>query len=126
MTEKTPAGPAVALGPSTTITEEAPAGPPGKYGPEFVRNAYVELEKLSVSAGVSGWRDADPEHIQELATTFTRGGWGMPVLRGPQMLEKEHDGKKILDDGCSTVAALLSWLKDMDRDVTSFISCPYL
>ena len=92
----------------------APSGTSGKYGPEFVRNTLIELESLSVFAGVSGWRDGSPERIKVLATIFVRGGFGLSVLRGPQILEKEHDGKKIIDEGVSTVSALL-WRKERRR-----------
>ena len=93
----------------------APSGTAGKYGPVFVRNALIELEALCVSAGVSGWRDPSPERIKELAVIFMGGGFGLTVMcGGAQILEKEHDGKKIIDDGFSTVSALL-WCKKRCR-----------
>jgi len=87
----------------------------GRYGPRILRNALIDLEALSVSAGVSGWREPSAERIKELTDTFIGGGFGMTVMRsGVQILEKEHDGKKIIDDGFSTVSALM-WCKERRR-----------
>ena len=103
-----------AAAPSGTSGIEIGATRSKRYGPEFVRNTLIELESLSVFAGVSGWRDGSPERIKVLATIFVRGGFGFSILGTTQILEKEHDGKKIIDDVVSTVSALL-WCKERRR-----------
>ena len=79
-----------------------------QYGPSFVRNALFDIDKLSVDDANTGWRDGSEERVEALFQTFAGGGFGMTVTCGVQVLGLETiDGKTIIDDGVSTVKALL-------------------
>ena len=60
---------------------------------------------MCVDPDISGWRDICLDRVNELVEAFQRGEFGMSALC-KQVLEKEGDGKKLLDDGLSTVSAL--------------------
>jgi len=82
--------------------------PPKSYGPTFVKNAQVLLKDLSVDDPSTGWREPSESRVQELYASFWSGNFGLTVTCGVQILNKEDSGgKKIIDDGVSTVKALL-------------------
>ena len=76
------------------------------YGPTFVRNAIIPLGDLSIGVG-SGWREQSDERITALENIFLLRGFGQSVACGVSVVDREDaDGKKLIDDGVSTVAAL--------------------
>ncbi len=78
------------------------------YGPTFVRNGLFPLSALSVDESNTGWREKSAQRIAELVETFLMGNFGLTVTCGVQVLETESaTGKKLVDDGVSTVSALL-------------------
>ena len=75
--------------------------------PVFVQNANVSLEKLSLGEQ-SGWRNASPSRVQELMQLFVAGQFGQGTQSGVQILGiQDVDGGTIIDDGISTVDALM-------------------
>ncbi len=88
-------------------------------GPQFVRNAQVKLVDINVDSVQTGHRSRDLEQIECLKNKFLGGEFGRTVACGVQLLEDEENGKKLLDDGLSTVIALQQiqeeyWRKDAD------------
>lgn len=80
-----------------------------RHGPEFVRNAVLKLDEICTSDPITGWRDPSEARVAALKTEFLAGNFGMTVACGVTILEKEgSDGKKLIDDGVSTVMALLA------------------
>ena len=74
-----------------------------------MRNTLVQLTSLSVDDPVTGWRPVDQERVAFLVNEFKSGQFGLTVACGVTILETEaSDGKKIIDDGVSTVKALLA------------------
>ena len=74
--------------------------------PTFVRNAILQLDKLSLDER-SGWRKRSEKRIEELVSIFRAGQFGQSAACGVQVLpEEDADGASVIDDGCSTVAAL--------------------
>ena len=64
------------------------------------------VQELSLQE-LSGWRDEDKERIFVLKGDFRGGKYGLTVTGGIWILEKtDSDGKRIVDDGRSTVGAL--------------------
>ena len=90
------------------------------YGPTFKRNTLLDVSALCVSAGVSGWRGICEARVAELLKAFMGGLFGLSVLCSVQILEKEHDGMKVIDDGVSTVMALQKCqaLQESDPEAT--------
>ena len=78
-----------------------------KYGPSFVRRAFLQLSAISTDHDCTGWRPGCPDRVKELTTSFSLGEFGLTVTCGVQVLEKEApDNSKLIDDGVSTVSAL--------------------
>jgi hypothetical protein len=78
------------------------------YGPEFVRNSLFSLQSLDHTDKNTGWRETCSQRVEELTSIFLAGGFGISVTCGIQVLDTESSaGKKLLDDGVSTVKALL-------------------
>lgn len=78
-------------------------------GPKFLRNAVVDLDSLSVEDPQTGWRTSCAERVAALTAEFKSGNFGLTVACGVTILEKEgKDGKKLIDDGVSTVMALVA------------------
>ena len=76
-------------------------------GPEFKRNALIALDFLSTDDPATGWRTVDQERVDYLIHEFKTGNFGITVTCGVTILEKEDSaGKKLIDDGVSTVLAL--------------------
>ena len=68
----------------------------------------VKLSELSVSAENTGWREIEPARVAELVEIFKGGGFGRSSSCGVSILEEEDsEGAKLIDDGVSTVLALL-------------------
>ena len=80
-------------------------------GPEFVRNSCFLLQSLDTTDRNTGWRETCPQRVEDLASIFLAGGFGISLTCGVQVLDTESSaGKKLLDDGVSTVKALLQCL----------------
>ena len=80
---------------------------PKSTGPEFVRNALLPLNKISVDPDDSGWREIDPERVIELYEAFYRGEFGMTLTCDVQLMDAESTGnKKLVYDGLATCCAL--------------------
>ncbi len=77
--------------------------------PIFVRNAHVDLTNIAVDENnnKTGWRSLDTEQIEKLYDRFMEGEFGKSVACGVQLLDAEIDGKILIDDGRSTISALL-------------------
>ena len=77
--------------------------------PEVLRNAIVDLRSLSVDDPQTGWRAPCQERVAALTADFKAGNFGLTVACGVAILDKEgKGGKKLVDDGLSTVMALLA------------------
>ena len=77
------------------------------HKPKFVKNALIPLEKLSLRER-SGWRNRSSSRVQQLADIFAAGQFGLSVTCCVQVLPLEDvDGASIIDDGVSTVQALV-------------------
>ena len=88
-----------------------------RTGPAFVRNALLPLDKIRIDQEVSGWREISPERVQELFAVLLRGKFGMTVTCDVQVLESEStDNKKLIDDGMSTVCALVQAKATRDQN----------
>ena len=80
-----------------------------QVGPKFLRNAIIGLDCLSVDDPNTGWRTTCQERVAALTADFKAGNFGLTVACGVTILDKEgNDGKKLIDDGVSTVMALLA------------------
>lgn len=80
-----------------------------RHGPQFVRNAIIKLSDLSTNDPATGWREPSDARVEVLKGEFLAGNFGMTVACGVTVLEKEDaDGKKLIDDGVSTVLALVT------------------
>ena len=68
----------------------------------------IPLEKLNLGER-SGWRNRSTKRVgRELCTTFADDQFGQSVACGVQVLPVEDaDGRSLIDDGCSTVQALV-------------------
>jgi hypothetical protein len=78
-----------------------------QYGPVFVRNQCIALDSISSDGLATGWREVDDDRVQVLTTMFLQGAFGQSVTCGVQIMDKEDtDGRKLIDDGVSTVLAL--------------------
>jgi len=74
--------------------------------PTFVKNALLPLEQISLEER-SGWRPRSDKRIEQLAELFRAGQFGVSCACGVQLLSAEDiNGKYLIDDGYSTVAAL--------------------
>ncbi len=124
------------LGPGPAIVGLPPCGMPPKYNvasleledvaaaaPDHgsvIKTVDVPLEEISIAEN-SGWRPLDEERVQELVTTFTSGEMGMTILANPSLravagvVKLDVDGKKLLNQGKQTVAAL-QYLKQVAAD----------
>ena len=74
----------------------------------------VLLDSISIDRPASGWRDVDSDRIQELMGVFYSGNWGMHVFGEVSLLSTTPlliEDKRIIDDGLSTVMALLEMKK---------------
>ena len=76
-------------------------------GPHFKRHALVKLEDINVDSSQTGHRPKDIEFIATLKEKFLDGDFGRTVTCGVQILDEEEFGRKLIDDGLSTVCALL-------------------
>ena len=88
----------------------AAASSPAKQSgqPDLLRNTVMQLDSLEVDDPKTGWRDTSEARVKELKTTFLGGAFGLSVCCGVTVLEKESaNGKKLIDDGVSTIKALL-------------------
>jgi len=76
-------------------------------GPRVLEEKRVALRDISMLRPHSGWRDPDDAHINELMDTFYGGLYGQN-LQGCVCLLKitDMDGRRIIDDGMSTITAL--------------------
>jgi hypothetical protein len=87
-----------------------------QHGPQFIHNSVVPVLSLDVDDKNSGLRDPCPERIAELTQLFLDGGFGISGTRGIQILDTESsNGKKLVDDGVSTVTALQQCFKRRDE-----------
>ena len=76
--------------------------------PKFVSNIVVHLEKISLSEQ-SGWRTRSQSRINELIVTFGTGRFGLGIVSAVQLLGiQDVDEKNFIDDGYSSVEALLT------------------
>lgn len=99
--------------PSTNLAPMAPKKASCKVGkqvgPKFLRNAIVDLDSLSVDDPNTGWRTHCQERVAALTADFKAGNFGLTVACGVTILDTEgKDEKKLIDDGVSTVMALLA------------------
>ena len=102
-----------AMSPNSKMTHK-------QYGPAFVRNVIIDIDKLAVDDPATGWRDPSEERVEQLFQTFSEGGFGMSVTCGVQVLLLETaDGKTIIDDGVSTVKALLRCRRECPEETWS-------
>jgi hypothetical protein len=77
-------------------------------GPQIIHNSVAPVLSLDVDDKNAGRRDPCPERIAELTQLFLDGGFGISVTCGIQILGTESStGKRLVDDGVSTVTALL-------------------
>ena len=76
-------------------------------GPQFKRHALVKLEDINEDSSQTGHRPKDIEFIATLKAKFLYGEFGRTVTCGVQILDEEEFGRKLIDDGLSTVCALL-------------------
>ncbi len=60
-------------------------------GPIHAQTVRVQVEEISVRADVSGWRDADPVRVAELATLFRDGGYLQTITSRPKLLSGTQD-----------------------------------
>ena len=75
---------------------------------------------LDVNDKNSGWRDPCPERVAELTQLFLDGGFGISVTCGIQILDTESStGKRLVDDGVSTVTALQQCFKRWEEHPNS-------
>ena len=75
--------------------------------PQFAGHAIKALEKLSLGER-SGWRARSSKRVAQLKTMFQAGQFGQSCACGATILGLEDlDGNSIIDDGCSTVQALM-------------------
>lgn len=83
--------------------------------PAFVKNALMPLSLFSLSER-SGWRSVSEARIAQLADIFRAGQFGQSVACAVQVLDAEDaDGKALIDDGVSTVTALLRLQDEHER-----------
>ena len=76
--------------------------------PNTLRAVTIKLENISLNPEKSGWRSLSEKRIGELLSIFKGGQWGQTVSSGIQLLPvQDSDGKTLVDDGCSSVAALV-------------------
>ena len=96
--------------PSTNLAPMSKRAKVGnQVGPKFLRNAIIGLDCLSVDDPNTGWRTTCQERVAALTADFKAGNFGLTVACGVTILDKEgNDGKKLIDDGVSTVMALLA------------------
>ena len=95
------------------------------HRPKFVKNALIPLEQISLRER-SGWRSRSSSRVQQLADIFAAGQFGMGVTCGVQVLPLEDvDGASIIDDGVSTVQALVD-LKKAYKDKLLEVTDPQL
>jgi hypothetical protein len=91
-----------------------------QHGPQFIHNSVVPVLSLDMEDKNSGWRDPCPERVAELTKIFLDGGFGLSVLCGIQILDTaSSSGKKLVDDGVSTVAALQHCFKRCEENPDS-------
>ena len=83
--------------------------------PKILRTVTIKVDNISLSEN-SGWRAASTARIDELVSIFKAGQWGQSVSSGIQLLPvQDSDGKTLLDDGYSSVAALLQISEEYKR-----------
>ena len=63
-------------------------------------------ECISSDSPSTGHRDPDPEQVDCLKAKFLDGEFGRTIACGVQLLDSEDNGRKLIDDGLSTVLAL--------------------
>ena len=81
--------------------------------PSILKTERVRLDDISVCDD-SGWRDSDNGEITILREKFKAGEYGIGILTIPSILcwseapkTSTHDGRWLLNNGRSTIAALL-------------------
>ena len=75
---------------------------------EFVRSELLPVGEVSISKD-SGWRPLDQGRVQELVADFKDGAYGQNTLAPPSIIDGgvcASDGKRRLDNGLQSVAAL--------------------
>ena len=77
--------------------------------PTTLNAVTIPLESISLDPEHSGWRPVSEKRINELKDMFKGGQWAQTVSSGIQLLPvKDCHGNTLLDDGYSTVSALVS------------------
>ena len=74
--------------------------------PKNLRTVTIKLEKISLGEN-SGWRKPSKVRIDQLKIVFKAGQWGQSVTSGIQLLPVQDSDGTLLDDGYSSVAALV-------------------
>ena len=89
-----------------------PKGNPINAQPKVIRTERVKLSDISTAAD-SGWREKDDARIEEMATMFRAGEFGVGILTIPSLLMVHgqpklsvDDGKTLINNGMSTIEAL--------------------
>jgi hypothetical protein len=75
--------------------------------PETVYTGLVELDKICTDKPQSGWREVVEHQVEQLYKLFMDGDFGVNASCGVQLLPTEFDNKSLIDDGKSTVLALV-------------------
>ena len=76
--------------------------------PTTLKTVTIKLESISLDQEHSGWRPVSEKRINELKAIFKGGQWGQTVSSGIQLLPVQDSDGTLLDDGYSTVSALVS------------------
>ena len=95
----------------------------GILGPMTVDTVRLPVLDISIAAD-SGWRELDQEDVDRLTRLFREGDYGVGILTIPsvqvdfqkKMKESVADGRALLNNGKSTVAALQQLAKAWSDD----------